>query len=426
MSAPRAKFLGSADFLVIVMFCLILVRVDGAWQAREGVLHLAETGEGSALRQLTYLTIFAGCIGVYLHRFGPMTLHRLLPFPLILLCLWAGLSLMWSDVPQIALRRYVLTLVILMSLFSLCAFMPVDRVLRNLRHAILCLAGLSLATVVLLPELGVTQVSDIEAHNAGDWRGVFFHKNNAGAVFGVGLILAVHNLWTCGKPWRLWAWVWVLLLGGLLLMTGSKTSQAVSLACGIILLMLLWASRYRNGIGVIGTLAIFAGGVILGAALLYFGHSQAAPILSPDSFTGRGLIWAELMRMSEASRLLGFGYGSVFQVGLESPLIQYFYNSDYLLRLPHAHNAYLELLITLGAVGLILAIWALILAPFATWAGLSHDARGTTHLCLSLMMFGWAHGILESGLFDRDRTAWIILLIAYGVLWTMGKTRQIS
>jgi hypothetical protein len=71
MVAPRVKLWGGADFLVIVMFCLILVRVDGAWQAREGVTRFAETGEGSVSRQLTYLAIFAGCFGVYFIASAP-------------------------------------------------------------------------------------------------------------------------------------------------------------------------------------------------------------------------------------------------------------------------------------------------------------------------------------------------------------------
>ena len=56
---------------------------------------------------------------------------------------------------------------------------------------------LSLAGVLLAPELSIHQAADInEPQLARDWRGVFAHKNTAGAVFAMAVFMMIYAIRT--------------------------------------------------------------------------------------------------------------------------------------------------------------------------------------------------------------------------------------
>lgn len=393
---------------------LLFLRVNGSLQPRVALESVLETGEGTALRQGVYLAVFCSVVLLAL-RATPLSRWRgLFSLSLLALFAWAGLSVTWAVEPPIAARRYILTLVIAMTVLLLTTFGSPLQVLGRLRQGIVALAIASLAAAVLVPDLAIHQPGDREATIVGDWRGVFYHKNIFGSVLAPGLILVVHQLCAPGGRSRGALWAEAALLLFLLVMSGSKTSLATGLAASFFIWRGMIFTRRRGGFESL-FFGLFVCVLALTAlALLYLAQSTT-PALSPDSFTGRGLIWATLLSLAQEQVWSGFGFQSVFQLGWASPLAR---NSDlaFLAILPHAHNVLLEMLVSIGLIGLALFVAAIVVVPSRCFL-MATSAHGNARFaCIGLILFTWLHGLLEVGLLDRDRPDWIVFLFAYGVL----------
>ena len=419
----RIRVRSLIDGVLWLGFGVLLVNVNQALQARVAIESLLDTGGGSAVRQLVYFGIFGVVSLLYLRRASAGDLRRILPLPLLVLFGWAALSLGWSAVPGIALRRLILTGVIALTVLQLSGLAPPSVVMRRLRQVILVLALASLVTALAMPALGIHQPGDPEPSVIGDWRGVFYHKNIAGAVLAPGILLCLHAALSARRGARGKFVLQTVFLTFLLAMTGAKTSLGMVAASASALVVLMALARYRGGVLIGALVAVVLFSVVLGGAVLFV-LGDSAEVLSPESFTGRGLIWYRLIELGSARPWLGFGFQSIFQIGWDSPLRTVFSGSRFLMTLPHAHDAYLEMFLSIGGIGLAIFLWAIVAAPLVEVATAGSDDSDLRFLCLALMLFTWTHGVLEAGLFDRDRIDWIIFLTAYGVLRRIPAARR--
>ncbi len=78
----------------------------------------------------------------------------------------------------------------------------------------------------------------------------------------------------------------------------------------------------------------------------------------PDEFTGRAEIWAAELRYIADHPLLGAGFGTFTDTGGQSPLHNYV-GASWVEAVSHGHNGYLQVLVTIGGVGFVLAMLAL-------------------------------------------------------------------
>ena len=306
---------------------------------------------------------------------------------------WITASVLWSDYPDLTLRRAVS-----MDLITLvCLALAVG--CRNLRqfHTVLvfALAAIVVANLVVLalrPDIAITDIGV---------RGMFSQKNQAG-LFGM-LAVIVSLCWTVDRRGPL-AIVAGLGATGMafvfLVLTDSKTSIALTLvAC--LALPLLTAVR-RIGKARTGLLLCLAGAVLVAAAL-FFAASDGdwAKLVSgggDGSFTGRTQIWGFALHEIGRRPWLGAGYGAFWDVGAEN---------DPLLRAPpgewlsqvkigvinQAHDGFLDLLLQGGipALALALAIWAQAMRRLTGLLFTSDDGSG---LRIASMMFLVIMGVL--------------------------------
>ncbi len=405
-----------------LILLILLTNVDRAFQMRVAIESLADTGDGSPIRQIAYLLAMVCAAGLVVRQFSFGGLVRLFPTSLILLFLWAATTLLWSPVPDIGTRRLALTAVTTTTIFCLASLQSPAELLRRFRQVAVALALVSLLLVFVAPELAVHQPNDPERAVIGDWRGVFYHKNIFGSILAPAALIAFYERLTRPYPARGQASLTLLFLIFMLFMSGSKTS----IGLGILMMGLLWTMhqlRRRPGaLALFGFASYLAALVTVTTVILWMTLSGTATVVEEDSFTGRGLLWNSLLRLAEGHLTFGLGYQSVFQTGLDSPLATMF-SERYLLTVAHAHSAYLEALITIGWIGLALWVVALVILPFTRLLRLPSDTPHPRLLILVLMLLAWLHGLLESGLFDRDRIMWIVFLLAYGALRKIPKER---
>src|SRR5262249_2994753 len=134
-------------------------------------------------------------------------------------------------------------------------------------------------------------------------------------------------------------------------------------------------------------------------------------------FSKRAWVWRDTLSMIRANPLLGVGlgaYGTAFSI---------YTQSDGSIRVPQAHNDYLQVLADCGVVGGLIALWFLFLMFRAIWRG----GRSPDPLMagLALGCAGSIFGILVHSLFDFNLqlagTA-LLFLVLSAVLAQVGST----
>ncbi len=178
----------AVDLDTLVRSVLFLAAFMAAWISFHPFADLSQPPDavvagGDIVNQLAFSAMFiAFAAWTFCHQ--PRRLTLLLRPVLILTVLWCLVSVIASWEPSLAARRLAFALVV-MSISAMLLLLP-----KNLRHfsdlmaaaALIVLAACYLG-VVLLPQYAIHHATDfLEPEHAGNWRGVFPHKNDAGAT----------------------------------------------------------------------------------------------------------------------------------------------------------------------------------------------------------------------------------------------------
>jgi len=269
---------------------------------------------------------------------------------------WAIISVLWSALPDVTLRRAVSAL--LASLYGLLLVVryPVRSVLQMLGIALAIVIIASLGAVLLFPEWGV-----MGPPHPGAWQGVLYHKNALGRTS----ILALLVFWILaqdGKGFKKVAWL-VLELAALVALVGSRSMTAILIG---LILAVSWL--FLRGMALLPRL--------LKPALLSLGLTAAFPALFilPDyledvlgllgkdlTLTGRVPLWNSLIPLALERPLLGYGYGAFWSAtGPSAPVMALF---RWALQ---AHNGYLDMWLEIGLLGVLIAFALLLITLVRT------------------------------------------------------------
>ena len=320
----------------------------------------------------------------------------------------AALSIVWSDYPDLTLRRAML-LVLLTTIATAIAIGETNlRKVHTLIFATLTVVILiNLLSVVLWPDLAI---SDIGV------TGLYRQKNVAGMVALIVLTIDVTWMLGCRTPIALAAGlVATALTVFFLVITLSKTSIALAaLGLGIGMLFLM-ADRFGPRFVFIVLAALFVGlsAALAVFALAGFDASKMLGFLIHDtSFTGRDQLWSFAWHSASQRMWLGHGYGAFWDVGAAADPLVKLEPGTWLGDVEkgvinQAHNGYLELWLHLGLPATILAVLsvmagignAMALAlPRSNSAG--HRAA-LTAIALILLLYLF-HNMTEATLFMRS------------------------
>ena len=147
-----------------------------------------EPSSGNETATYLALLILVGCAGLLLHQGGGTPLRPLVTTENLLLLAWLlVVSVALSVDPGVSARRFVLSFVT----FLLAAMLP--WLTRGLKHFTTLMLGtaalvlvLSYLGILLVPHLTIHQANDlVEPELAGDWRGIYGHKNAAASLAAV-------------------------------------------------------------------------------------------------------------------------------------------------------------------------------------------------------------------------------------------------
>ncbi len=395
----------SVLFLAVIYICFVGVGVFPA-RAPQG---MAQTGTPDTIRQVSYGGAFLLMLGVYLKTMGLAGLARLFSLPVLLVFSWAALTLLWSPVPGVGARRIILVAITMSSVFMGIASFGAERGFRFVFAGLLSLVVASVIAGFLVPA-AIHQPGDPEAGIVGAWRGLFYHKNEAGLVAAACIIWLLH---TPASGRRIYQFLCLAACITLLLASQAKTALLLlplSLLAGHL------ARLARERLAPLQFFSLFA---ILIPALMspvvVYWDQVSSYMADGDSLTGRVAIWEVLLRFVDDHLWTGGGFGSIWGVGLNTPLRPYF--TSWTEFAVHGHNGYLDVAASMGIPGLLLCLWAFFLWPLAK-LGECHALAGSTRQAVyCLLVFLFAHNLFESNLMAGPQAAsWMLLTVLYAVI----------
>ena len=366
------------------------------------------TEEGDLANQFGYSALFvllaAWCL---LHQ--PNRLLFLLRPVLIVTLLWFALSVVTSWDPSLSARRFAFALITI-GIAAMVLLLP-----KNPRHFSDVMAAVVLIVlvacylgVIFMPELSIHQATDaLEPELAGDWRGVFGHKNEASAV--MVLFVFIGFFVARMRSFGLGALIVALALP-FLYFTNSRTAMAAMLLAYI--MSVIVAHTRRPALGIALSLSLIVALNVLSIGPIYFAplHALIDQIMPDPTFSGRTDIWKFAMDHVAQRPLTGYGFSAFW--GTEQ-VVYGMSGVTWANTASHAHNGYLDLALTIGIPGSALVTLWLIVLPLVDFYRAPNAPASVPlqMLFLRICLFAAYESCFET-MFVQVGALWLILIAA--------------
>jgi exopolysaccharide production protein ExoQ len=378
-----------------------------------------EASRSDVVRQIAYLGV-AAMIGIAaLQRFG-LGMLRSIPLSMGLLLAWCMSSALWAPETNVVLRRAGLEVVVVVSLMLSVETIGPTRAFKIWRWL---LAAILLVNFLSIPLIANARhaAGEIDPALVGNWRGLYGHKNVAGAVCAITAMLFLFT--RNGR--RNWMGIVIALAACVFLaMTHSKSSAGflvIGLAAGV-----LYRFGWRDGLSR-AVLAVCAAlfVVALAAYVLLDADTIARMLEDPTEFTGRSAIWAAELHYIADHPLLGSGFGTFTDTRGQSPLHNYV-SGSWVDAVSHGHNGYLQVLVTIGGIGFALSMLAVLVAPAQRFWTLDRGDSAFKPMLLALFAFAVLHNFMESDFLEGDGVTWCSLLLVIAALNTSARRHSLT
>ena len=405
-----------AEVGFVVLLLLIIVglqpfddRSHAALAARN-----AGTAAGDLTRQLVFLGTFAIIAYAAMKKRGVMAITAI-PLSLGVMLAWCLASAAWGGEPDIIARRAVLTTIFVASMMFSIDTLGTERTVALWRTVIGAVILIDIASCLVIHQ-AVHQADDAEVGLAGAWRGLHAHKNSAGAVAAAASAMFFFFALENKKRSDILLCIASVFF---LIMTRSKSSLGllpVALALGG-LYRVAWRSKLDRAIAMVAAALVL---LVVGVLFAMEWDTIARLLEDPQQFTGRAAIWQAELAYIRDHPLLGAGFGTFGNVGVRSPIYSYV-GAGWVSEIGEGHNGYLEMMVTMGGIGLALGLFAVVVQPFAQfWSARRTDANFNA-LLFTLFVFSLLHNFMESDFVNVTSAQWGEILLLIGLLRVSGR-----
>ncbi|HXL99309.1 MAG TPA: O-antigen ligase family protein [Rhizomicrobium sp.] len=413
LAQPRVRFapwIAETAFLALLLMVFIgLMPFAPRDPATLAIGESGFAGAGDATRQILYLVVLVATLGAALELRGLQAL-RAVPIPLAILLGWCLLSATWAPAPDVAMRRAALEIVVVVSAMVGVQSIGVTRALGLLRIVLALVLIVNWISIPLITQ-AIHLPGESDPSLVGDWRGLYFHKNIAGAVSAISAIVFLFFAIETRRKADIALFAAAV---GFMVMTQSKSS--IGLLPVALLAAWIYRIAWKRGMdrAIVGvTLGLIC---ILAVTVAIADSGLIARVLEdPTEFTGRTAIWQAETAFVRDHAWLGSGFGSFADTGAASPLHDYV-GGGWVETEAHGHNAYLQLLVTIGGVGFALAMFALVVQPFGAFLRAATSELALKSLLFAIFVFMLLHNFLESDFLEGDGPAWVAFVLMLAML----------
>jgi|HubBroStandDraft_2_1064218.scaffolds.fasta_scaffold49484_2 exopolysaccharide production protein ExoQ len=318
------------------------------------------------------------------------------------LLLLACASALWAESPDLVFRR-ALGLVGA-SLFGIvfASYYPFEKQLGILRWAFRIGATATLLLFVVSPSRALSAPG-----GGGAYRGIFPHKNILGATMALAFLVEWYLRERQG-----WAKILRLLsfcaYGALLIASNSMTSiVTVVAALGAVWTFRSLHTRFQIPAWALG-LYLTAG--IGAAALTGIGAADVVGLLGRSSdLTGRTELWSAVFESILEKPLLGFGFSGYWKgASSSSDNVQ----GQIGWAPTYSHDGYLEIMLSLGLVGLLLVICILVTLFKRSWRRSEEGDSPLDSWPLAVFFFVAIHNVTECTIAWQNCLEWSVCVAA--------------
>jgi O-antigen ligase len=337
---------------------------------------------------------------------------------------WIAASVVLSHDPGTSARRFALTLCVTVVAASLMLLPKSQTELRRwVAIAILTLLAVCYLGLILAPNLSIHLATDAqEPALAGDWRGVFGHKNMAAATMAMVLFLGIYvtraGSWFSGG---------VAVGLALLFLLNTEGKSALALCFAVLTLSSLAVAIHSFWLraAVLLTplvlLNLFGIGSVMSESLAAI--SKSLPLDS--SFTGRTDIWTFGLQAAQLKPWTGYGFASFWGSSAVQNLPQ---GMEWAAGAAHSHNGYLDIALAMGVPGLLLLVAVIVIAPLRDFHAADQGGNNgpLAVALLRIWLFGLYLSSLESFFLDRADPLWFTLLTSVFGLHYLARFRLVE
>jgi exopolysaccharide production protein ExoQ len=265
------------------------------------------------------------------------------------LALLSIVSVLWSQDPGLTFLKSILLVSGLLFTYYLVERFTPDEQMQLMLVLGAAILVISVLISVALPQYGV----DI----AGAWRGLFNHKNRLSR--GALLLLPPALILPARGFQRLTRALYILLALACIGLSQSRTGWIVTAAyLGFFLSLRLFARFKKKDMVSILLVLVGCFGYILWIVIDNF--AMLTRLMGKDpTMSGRTQIWSAILDSGLKQPLLGFGYGAFWR-GQNGESLNIFLQTGFALW--QGHNAFLDIWLDLGLVGLSLFLLTLVKA----------------------------------------------------------------
>ncbi len=344
------------------------------------------------------IALVIGGFSVALLARGPNRLRiRSLPYPLLAFVVLATASLVWSYYPSGTALGLFSSLLTIVGGLAIALNVSRAELLRSLSLVLRLILGLSLvfelfvSLVVRRPVLPFwTDYGNGELPKLLFWsRDLLLEGGKIQGIVGSSALLSfvavlgvvVFGIQLAdGSIRRVMAASWLVVGGGCVLLTRSATMTLAMVALIAVTGAVLLLRRARTPRARTAVYLSLTGLLALGASAAFFFSSQLLGLLGKsDDLTGRLGIWEKVIDLAQQRPVLGWGWISYWAPWLP-PFDSLVFHAG--IRQLHAHNAWLDIWLQLGVLGLVVFGLLVLGALLRSWAGavdrpeLGHGLRG--------------------------------------------------
>lgn len=400
----------SALWIAVIWFWIACSRSVAQWLGLGALASSADAyTDGNPVDRLVFTCLLVAGLFVLVARRRAIGKILVANQPVFLFFGYCLLSIIWSDYPGVAFRRWIKAfgnLVIVLIIWS--ERQPLTTVKRLFTRMAFVLIPLSILFYKYYPNLG---------RGYGEWNGqlmiigVTLNKNALGAVcmcLGLGAIWRILTSRAADKKMRnkraLIAQLLVLgMVGWLLWVVNSMTALFCFLMCSVVLVAAHSRVVIRRPAFVH---LIMLAMLLVSVCILFFGVSPDAlrSIGRNPTLTDRTLVWKSILTLVP-NELVGTGFESFW---LGSRLKSMW--ETFRWRPNEAHNGYLEIYANLGWVGIALLAVVLISgyrSAFRAW----RRKVPTGSLSLAFFLAGLTYNFTEAAFFRLVHPVWLFFLL---------------
>lgn len=315
---------------------------------------LTSSEQGSFVNKISTALMFCGCVPLliaYRRRAWDLTLFSL---PLLIVVSWFTVSVIWSQHPDLTLRRIIAYwMYLVIAIAAISTIMTPQKIVATIALVFATVIVFDFLALALFPA-AATQIEGV--------RGIHFHKNDAGTVAMVStFVLGGASFATKAKPLK--AALFALFVASIcfLVMSRSKTTLGFTLVL-ILVIPAVYLLILKSQAVLVTIIALIVGcGAALFSVLVLFDVSTEQIltfVFGDPTLTRRTDLWRHLLYSIYERPLLGSGWGAFWGTGeavnpIHAPPKTWFLDAA---MINTAHNGYLDVVLQTGLVGLVLTI----------------------------------------------------------------------